>query len=200
MIEQPPPDQPVGTRWARWTLDCITLDGVSQLRGFVQAKLTEWDYDLKDEQPFAVTLVVTELVANAAQHGDPRFGMVDLVLWSSGDTVTVLVTDSSRATPQAKTPGPQEERGRGLALTMACSKECGWWRYEPGKTVWAAIGPQPLSEAERRTGTGLVTGAACTPSLRPRPTVRHTGRADPVPAARTHGARPAPPLPDPPER
>ncbi|MGW1174816.1 ATP-binding protein [Kitasatospora sp. NPDC002543] len=160
MIEQQPPDQPMGARWARWTTDCTNLDGVSALRGFVQAKLTEWGYDPDDEQPFAVALVVTELSANAAQHGTPRFGMVDVVLWSSGDTVTVVVTDSSPTVPKKKEPGPQEVRGRGVALTEACSKECGWWRFGSSKTAWAALGPKPLSEAERRTGTGLVTGDA----------------------------------------
>ncbi|AEW95837.1 MULTISPECIES: ATP-binding protein [Streptomycetaceae] len=50
----------------------------------------------------------------------------------------VLVHDEARGMPQARTPGPEAESGRGLALIHGCATEWGVCRYGAGrgKTVW----------------------------------------------------------------
>ncbi|MFI9783812.1 ATP-binding protein [Kitasatospora sp. NPDC051984] len=152
MIEQPPPVQPLGATWARWSVDVQQEDGVTRLRGYVRRKLTEWEYPEDAEQAFVVCLLVTELVGNALRHCKPILDMVDLLLWSSGGTVTVIVSDASPVGPTLTEAGDTDESGRGLALTVASSTACGWCRSRSGKSIWATVGPEPLTEAEHRLG------------------------------------------------
>src|SRR5689334_25232896 len=62
-------------------------------------------------------LLASELVANAAEHGDGT--PISLALRRHAEPggqpgITCEVTDGSRATPRRTEPGPDAERGRGL--------------------------------------------------------------------------------------
>ncbi|HWU08102.1 MAG TPA: ATP-binding protein [Streptomyces sp.] len=93
-----------------------------------------------------VTLVVTELVANAAEHARPPEGHVHggtirvTVSLVEPDRVRVAVVDLDRTEPVLGVPAADdEERGRGLALVAALSVS---WGVEPlgwGKRVWAEL-------------------------------------------------------------
>lgn len=86
----------------------------------------------------AAELVVTELIANAAQHA--RHDSVRLtVLRIESDGVHVAVTDRSRRMPVLRRPGLAAQAGRGLGIVDSLSAA---WGYDPlpwGKRVWAEL-------------------------------------------------------------
>lgn len=97
----------------------------------VERRLNEWALpDLLDD----VHLVTTELVSNAARLG----AVFELTISHPGDdAVLIEVRDSGSGKPEPRTPGPDEEDGRGLFIVQAYAAAWGW-RPEPGgKTVWA---------------------------------------------------------------
>ncbi|WP_371749360.1 ATP-binding protein [Streptomyces sp. NBC_01283] len=71
--------------------------------------LTEVDAERVDD----ATLIVSELVANATQHGRSP---CRLRLQVSGDEVTVEVHDASPVGPRTLKPSTERESGRGLAM------------------------------------------------------------------------------------
>jgi anti-sigma regulatory factor (Ser/Thr protein kinase) len=84
-------------------------------------------------------LVVTELVANAAQHARMETILVTATLLDRG-VVRVSVVDRSRAVPQRRSADDDEEHGRGLELIEVLSQGC--WGVDPlrwGKRVWADL-------------------------------------------------------------
>ncbi|TGG83317.1 ATP-binding protein [Streptomyces albus] len=84
------------------------------------------------------TLVASELVANAVQHGSGRF-LVFGVERSSRFRVRVHVTDQSRVRPVLRCPNDEETRGRGLRLVSAFAVVWGIDVHTRGKTVWADL-------------------------------------------------------------
>src|SRR5207247_470796 len=65
-------------------------------------------------------LLASELVANAAEHGDGR--PIGLALRRHAEPgeqpgITCEITDGSPAMPRPREPGPDRERGRGAQLT-----------------------------------------------------------------------------------
>ncbi|MFJ2190959.1 ATP-binding protein [Kitasatospora sp. NPDC087861] len=147
MIEQKPPKHPMGTSWARWSVDSRQPDAVPRVRGHILANLACWGMRPDDEQPFTVGLVATELVTNAIRYGNPLLDLVDVLMWTDDGTVTIVVHDSTPTGPTETVAGEDDESGRGLALTRACARQSGWCRQEGGKRVWAIIGPDPLTAA-----------------------------------------------------
>nr|WP_236055298.1 ATP-binding protein [Streptomyces sabulosicollis] len=88
--------------------------------------------------------VVAELVANAVDHARGRcFRFV--VTRTSEHRVRIAVIDRSHDEPVRKTPSPDEEHGRGLAVVEAFSTA---WGVDPltwGKRVWADLEGKPCS-------------------------------------------------------
>ncbi|MGH3437915.1 MAG: ATP-binding protein [Sciscionella sp.] len=83
-------------------------------------------------------LVVSELVANAVEHGN---GAITLRVSSTGSQVRVEVDDLSQEPPTMMMhPGPTEEGHRGLLIVAAVSTRWGSDPAPAGKTVWAELG------------------------------------------------------------
>jgi len=87
--------------------------------------------------------VVSELVGNAVM-ASTEFGpaVAPMLVWLGSDTRTVLaaVADASPQPPMRLNPGPDAERGRGLALVEAFSSRWGWHGTTMAglmKVVWA---------------------------------------------------------------
>src|SRR5262249_19653733 len=102
-----------------------------------------------------VCLAVSELAANAVEHGAPP---VMLTLSAerrrSGISVTAAVHDASPRMPRVFDAVPDDERHRGLLLVAAVSRAWGVRdAADGGKDVWFEItvpGPAPQVAASRR--------------------------------------------------
>lgn len=95
--------------------------------------------DRSDDEVEDCLLVVTELVANAYDHGEaPRRVRV----WRSWGpcAVRIEVDDAGGGEVVVGRSRLSPERGRGMVLVAYCSAEWGVDRHEDGKTVWAEIG------------------------------------------------------------
>jgi anti-sigma regulatory factor (Ser/Thr protein kinase) len=89
---------------------------------------------------YEVLHVVNELVMNAAVH---TTGPVTLALDLRGDTVHIVVTDDSKASPTERMPNSAgSAAGRGLMLVAAMSSAWGFHDRVGGKTVWADVAIQ----------------------------------------------------------
>ncbi|MGA4798507.1 ATP-binding protein [Streptomyces lavendulocolor] len=117
-----------------------------QARRFVRSTLTSWA--LPSLVP-DMTLVVSELVTNAVQHGldpssPPSENPVWLGLFRYPAAVVCAVSDPSSEPPCPRTAHEVAGNGRGLALVGALSES---WSWDPaplwGKTVWASLALPP---------------------------------------------------------
>ena len=90
-------------------------------------------------------LVVSELVGNAVRYARPLAGGVVEVTWSvRPDSVRLTVTDGGGASvPRQHAAGPEDVRGRGLAIVTALARD---WGVEthlngagPVSTVWVEL-------------------------------------------------------------
>jgi anti-sigma regulatory factor (Ser/Thr protein kinase) len=100
-------------------------------------------------------LLASELVANAAEHGDGT--PIGLALRRHAEPggqpgITCEVTDGSRATPRRTEPGPDSERGRGLAIVDALAQSSGMRATRAGKTSWFTLA---LTDRAHRTARQL---------------------------------------------
>lgn len=124
---------------ARWAVFSLTpkLGALAASRELVRESLRVWHLPhLSDD----VTLVVTELVTNAARSGQPitvRFGAIN-----EGTMVRVEVFDADPTMPEPRAEAdPYAESGRGLAIVRAYSADRGALPVPGGKVMWAEIGP-----------------------------------------------------------
>jgi anti-sigma regulatory factor (Ser/Thr protein kinase) len=93
-----------------------------------------------------VSLVVTELAANAITHACSPFVVGASVL---DGQLRVWVRDGSASPPARRRPSASSEGGRGLALVDGVADR---WGHEPvdgGKVVWAVFGEPASVTAER---------------------------------------------------
>ncbi|MFF9313868.1 ATP-binding protein [Streptomyces sp. NPDC014748] len=81
-----------------------------------------------------VVLVVSELVANAIEHGQ---GAVGLRLRHTVEEVRVEVTDGSPAPARLRAASPEDEHGRGLLLVSVLARA--WGVSDDGRTTWATF-------------------------------------------------------------
>ena len=87
-------------------------------------------------------LLASELVANAAEHGDGK--PISLALRRHAEPgerpgITCEVTDTAPTMPQRQAPGPDAERGRGLAIVDALAQSSGVRASQAGKTSWFTL-------------------------------------------------------------
>ena len=87
-------------------------------------------------------LLASELVANAAEHGDGQPIRLALHRRAGPDGrpgITCEVTDTSPALARRADPGTDAERGRGLAIVAALAHSSGVRTTQAGKTTWFTL-------------------------------------------------------------
>jgi anti-sigma regulatory factor (Ser/Thr protein kinase) len=82
------------------------------------------------------SLIVSELLTNAIQHGSPP---VQLRILRIPTEVTIEVHDTSTSPPRKLNPSPEDLRGRGLAIVSQLASKSGVRADGAGKTVWATL-------------------------------------------------------------
>jgi serine phosphatase RsbU (regulator of sigma subunit)/anti-sigma regulatory factor (Ser/Thr protein kinase) len=108
------------------------LTSVAEARRFVEDSLR----GVVDEQRDVVSLLVTELSANAVTHGRSDFD-ITVVYDDDRGVVRVGVTDAGGGTPIQRGVRPLDPRGRGLQLVAALASSWGvQWEDDGHKTVW----------------------------------------------------------------
>ncbi len=127
-----PPDGEATRRNGRWPLGQApesTAEARAAAHSFLRASVARADED-------AVLLVITELVANAVQHGQEP---IELRLALSPGCVHVEVDDAGSRPPVMGAPTADGESGRGLFIVSSL----GQWGCTPiegsGKTVWCDV-------------------------------------------------------------
>lgn len=94
--------------------------------------------DLTDDELGDCLLVVTELVANAYDHGQaPR--RVRVLRCSEPCSVRIEVDDAAAGEVVVGRSRLGPDRGRGMVLVVNLSEDWGVDRHERGKTVWARV-------------------------------------------------------------
>jgi anti-sigma regulatory factor (Ser/Thr protein kinase) len=124
------------TMWAELPAD---LTSARHARAAIRQALAAWHMDRLCGD---AELLASELVANAAEHGDGR--PISLALRRHTEPggqpgLTCEVTDTSPAMPKHKAPGPDAERGRGLAIVAALAQSSGVRTTGAGKTTWFTL-------------------------------------------------------------
>src|SRR2546430_2226367 len=115
------------------------LTSARQARSVVRQALTGWGMNHFSGD---AELLASELVANAAEHGDGK--PIGLALRRHAEPgeqpgITCEVTDGSPAMPRPREPGPDGERGRGLAIVDALARSSGVRTSQAGKTSWFTL-------------------------------------------------------------
>jgi anti-sigma regulatory factor (Ser/Thr protein kinase) len=141
-----------------------SLTSARKARTAVRRALAAWG--INDPSGDA-ELIVSELVANAAEHG---CGPISLTLSRDGQPdgrpgLTCEVADTSPAAPRPRHARPSQERGRGLAIVAALAADSGVRAGPAGKTAWFTLAlrdrtgqaapqaqPQPEAELELEAG------------------------------------------------
>jgi anti-sigma regulatory factor (Ser/Thr protein kinase) len=115
------------------------LTSAQEARSAIRQALADWGMDHLSGD---AELLASELVANAAEHGDST--PIELALRRHAEPgeepgITCEVTDTSPATPQRRQPGPDTERGRGLAIVDALARSSGVRATQAGETSWFTL-------------------------------------------------------------
>ncbi|MFI7409245.1 ATP-binding protein [Streptomyces sp. NPDC049627] len=126
-----------------------TERGCGQARDFVRRTLGDWALDHCSADAL---MVVTELAANAVQHGVRHSAAAHSAAQGEAEIwlklslrrpahLVCAVTDPSDSPPvYPHTSDLFDEHGRGLRIIDALSEHWGWTRRQPlGKTVWAML-------------------------------------------------------------
>jgi anti-sigma regulatory factor (Ser/Thr protein kinase) len=115
------------------------LTSARQARSTVRQVLAAWDMDhLSDD----AELLASELVANAAEHGDGEPIGLGLSRHAEPDGrpgITCEVTGTAPQSVPRLVPGPDAERGRGLAIVAALAQSSGVRTSQAGKTSWFTL-------------------------------------------------------------
>ncbi|WP_371667628.1 ATP-binding protein [Streptomyces sp. NBC_00289] len=139
--------------WASGTVQPVALriacsgEGFARARAFTHETLHRWSLGHRSDD---AALVITELAANAVEHGVPRAPRADPEVWLR------LVLDPAHVLLAVSDPGDNplpchpvddlqlRENGRGLCIVDALAEEWGWTPDPPaGKTVWARLSTLP---------------------------------------------------------
>jgi anti-sigma regulatory factor (Ser/Thr protein kinase) len=115
------------------------LTSARQARSAIRQALAGWGMDHLSGD---AELLASELVANAAEHGDGT--PVSLALRRHAEPserpgISCEVTDTSPAMPRRTEPGADTERGRGLAIVEALAQSSGVRASQAGKTSWFTL-------------------------------------------------------------
>jgi anti-sigma regulatory factor (Ser/Thr protein kinase) len=135
------------------------LSSARQARAVVRQALAAWGLESLSGD---LELLASELVANSIEHVAGRAIRLTLTRHREPEGqlgITCEVTDNSPSLPQPRQAGPDEERGRGLAIVAALATASGVRPEPTGKTTWftlalcdgierAAQHAEPEAEAE----------------------------------------------------
>src|SRR5262249_54401919 len=130
------PKEPGGVFHADLPAD---LTSARHARSAVRHALAAWGMGrLSDD----AELLASELVANAAEHGDGQ--PINLALYPHAEPggrpgLTCEVTAPSPAIPPYTEPSPDAERGRGLAIVAALAQSSGVRASQAGMTTWFTL-------------------------------------------------------------
>ncbi|MFE0359656.1 ATP-binding protein [Streptomyces nigra] len=103
---------------------------MSDARRSASVVLRRWD---AGEPPADdVQLVVSELVADAIEHGS---GWVALRVTKARGNITVEVSGASNCPARMRDPEPGDPNGRGLVIVVALAQK--WGVGGNGRTTWA---------------------------------------------------------------
>lgn len=116
------------------TLPC-TAESAEPARQLVRAALGVWGMESLEDDG---ALVVTELVANAAQHTHGHLIRVT-VSCPASDLVRIGVVDRSQQRPERRDADEYAERGRGLAIVERLTDRWGTDLLPFGKRVWGVL-------------------------------------------------------------
>lgn len=117
-----------------WTLPCERRSA-ADARSLVQLPLARWGLDDLVED---ATLLVSELVGNAAAHAQCRLIRVT-VTRPEQDLVLVAVVDKSHARPELREPTDSDVHGRGLLIVDALTERWGTDPLPWGKRIWCEL-------------------------------------------------------------
>jgi PAS domain S-box-containing protein len=133
-VGEPPDDlwrrRPAPPREARLQL-LPEAASAGAARRFLAGLLGSWR--MPDVADGDIELLASELVTNVIRHAASPF---TVIVRYDGQVVRVEVGDGSRARPEARSPGSDEEAGRGLVLVDALAAEWGVVPTVAGKRVW----------------------------------------------------------------
>jgi serine/threonine-protein kinase RsbW len=126
----------------------ITLLPVAQAvavaRDWSRETLTAW---MLDELADVVPQLVSELVTNSIEHADTA--RVRAALMRTSDTLRVNVADDDAYNlPACRQAGPDDIRGRGLAIVEALSDRWGITVADEGKSVWCEVSLPHATQAD----------------------------------------------------
>ena len=144
MGDRPPPQEPnpgpVRTDGLALRAELpADLTSARQARSAIRQALTGWGMDHLSGD---AELLASELVANAAEHGDGKPISLALRRHAEPDEqpgITCEVTDGSPATPRRTERAPDAERGRGLTIVEALARSSGVRASQGGKTSWFTL-------------------------------------------------------------
>jgi anti-sigma regulatory factor (Ser/Thr protein kinase) len=145
MSDPPPAHEPgdgqaAGADGATWQTELpADLTSARQARSAVRQALAAWRMD---HLAHDAELLASELVANAAEHGGGTpisFALHRHAEPGDQPGITCEVTDTSPAMPRYMEPGPDAERGRGLAIVAALARSSGVRASQAGKTTWFTL-------------------------------------------------------------
>ncbi|MGW0139100.1 ATP-binding protein [Streptomyces calvus] len=118
--------------------------GARLARRLVSHRLDAWGHPYGGPVNETLTLITSELAANAVQHGHVAGRDFHVRLTQSSQTVRVEVTDTRTERVPVLTdtePPGDEESGRGLVIVAGLATRWAVAPREgaPGKTVWAEL-------------------------------------------------------------
>ncbi|WP_208033893.1 ATP-binding protein [Streptomyces cyanogenus] len=124
-------------------------ESVGAAREFTRRVLAGVGLDVDD-----IVLCVSELVANAVQHGSAPGRRFRLNIEIDDHRVRVECQDTVRRRARLRTPSIEDAGGRGLLLVQALTSRWGVDPRPPGKVVWFEIDRSPDEETERDRAEG----------------------------------------------
>jgi serine/threonine-protein kinase RsbW len=124
----------VGPCSASWMWQQTGPESLAAARAAVRGALAQWGLaGVADE----VTLMASELVANACVHGVPPVTLrLALREGPAGSELACEVTDVGPGMPAPTTASQDGEHGRGLAVVAALADQWGTRPRRPGTAAW----------------------------------------------------------------
>ncbi|MGY0070973.1 ATP-binding protein [Streptomyces sp. QTS137] len=121
-----------------------TSRGARLARRLVSHRLDDWGHPYTTPVNETLTLITSELTANAVRHGHVPGRDFHVQLTLTDDTFRIEVTDTrdeKQAPASPPATDPHSESGRGLLLVAALADDWGVTPRQaaPGKTVWAEL-------------------------------------------------------------
>lgn len=136
------------------------LTSARHARSAVRRALAAWGID---DPAGDAELLVSEIVSNAAEHAGGRH--IGLALSRHREPggqsgITCEVTDASPIRPRPRQAGPDEERGRGLAIVSTLATTSGVRAEPAGKTTWFTLALRDrIERAARQAEPDFEAGA-----------------------------------------